>query len=111
MKETFIKMATILKTIKGNTGIVRDSSVFQLEGIPLSYLKNSFLHLCWRLELSYTRYIDPMFCQCWFTVFDAGPASAQHRINVLRLLGYPRLNPLTAKLFNLNFHPLEIVHR
>ena len=58
--------------------------------------------------------------QCWFNV---GPAS--HWVSVASWLGqillrysfYLRIrtqhciNPLTAKLFNLNFHPLEVVSR
>ena len=29
-----------------------------------------------------TRYIDPMLCQCWSTVYDGGPTLVQHRVDV-----------------------------
>ena len=47
-----------------------------------------------------TGYLAMMMVQCWITVSRAVPASSLHRFN-----------PLTAKLLNLNFHPLEVVSR
>ena len=34
------------------------------------------------------RDVDPMFVQCWATVYDAGPTLIQHRVNASYLLGY-----------------------
>ena len=55
------------------------------------------------------------------SITDSGPTMTQHRVNVSRLLlQCHRLlllclcsffNPLTAKLFNCNFHSLEVVYR
>ena len=56
------------------------------------------------------RHFKPMLVQCWTTVCDAGLTLNQHRVNIWCLLGYC-VNPLTAKLFNLNFHSLEVVSR
>ena len=42
-----------------------------------------------------TREVEPMLILCWTSVVD----------------GWVNINPLTAKLFNLNFHPLKVVSR
>ena len=52
-----------------------------------------------------TRDVGPMFVKCWPNVTDGGSTLTQH------LARSRRINPLTAKLFNLNFHPLEVVSR
>ena len=66
------------------------------------------------LAAQQTRNTEPMLIQCWVTVFDADPTLKQHWLGVPCLLGgwvWGSFNPLTAKLFNLNFHSLEIVSR
>ena len=35
----------------------------------------------------------------------------KHNNNIIRTPIKPIINPLTAKLFNLNFHPLDVVSR
>ena len=64
---------------------------------------------------AYTRR-EPMLFQWWATVCDAVPTLKQHWFTpcvycemTTCVLGF--INPLTAKLFNLNFHPLELVSR
>ena len=80
-----------------------------------------------------TRGIHPMLFQCWASVYESWPTLKQLgwisrvywdtislEIMIVDLL-YLKLvhnlknthiiNPLTAKLFNLDFHPLEVVSR
>ena len=49
-----------------------------------------------------------MLIQCGPIVYDAG---SKPELGQCLVFGGLTLNPLTAKLFNLNFHPLEVVSR
>ena len=75
--------------------------------------------VCWVRRLTNIELALPQRLE--FDGYDGGPTLNQHCLNVSRLLGnchhhwrqsqHQSLNPLAAKLFNLNFHPLEIVSR
>ena len=65
------------------------------------------------IHRSSTRF-HPMLIQCWSNISHGEPTLIQHWVDMS--LGEHRLdvlthNPLPAKLFNLNFHPLEVVCR
>ena len=90
-----------------------------------SYIANLLRSESWWKQCPVNRsHIDPMVAQCW----PPSPILSQHRsptcsisrmywiIHHQCIYGLARLvsstvNPLTAKLFNLNFHPLEVVSR
>ena len=85
----------IIIYISNKQTIISFSNVLDLENRQLIHLYFYPLEVLSR---------DSQLAQCLAIVCDAGATLSR----VSCLLGF---NPLTAKLFNLNFHPLEVVSR
>ena len=74
----------------------------------LSWIKHESNRQEWQFYLKFNKIIVTVF----FTHLKLWLAGAPHNFKwVKNYFGALTLNPLTAKLFNLNFHPLQVVSR
>ena len=55
-----------------------------------------------------TRGIHPILFQCWASVEDVGPTLKRHWVKASCLLGLLKVNPQSARLYNVIFHHLLI---
>ena len=75
-------LSTLDRSMQETNGYYR-----RLKGYFLCYFNISLQHRHVDVRTQQSQYVGPMLSQCWSTVYDAGPTLAQHRANVLCLLG------------------------